>query len=81
MKLRILIADDEAPARFGLSKALSSYDIIEASSGEEALASILTASPHLVLLDLNMPELDGLGGAASTGSPPTLARNHCRLRE
>ena len=61
MKLRILIADDEAPARFGLKKALSMYDVIEASNGEEALAAIQTASPDLVLLDLNMPQLDGLG--------------------
>ncbi len=61
MKLTILIADDEQPARFGLRKALDKldYKILEASNGREALESIRNEAPDLVFLDLNMPELDG----------------------
>lgn len=60
MKLRILIADDEAPARYGLKKALSTHDVIEASNGQEAIDAVKASAPNLVLLDLNMPIIDGL---------------------
>jgi DNA-binding NtrC family response regulator len=61
-RLQVLIADDEAPARFGLKKALAHPDatILEAGDGAEALALIRSHAPDLVFLDLNMPGLDGL---------------------
>lgn len=61
MSLRILIADDEKPARFGLVKALTrpGVDIVEAEDGQSAVAAIRAGAPHLVFLDLNMPVLDG----------------------
>ena len=61
-KLRILIADDEPAARFGMAKALKRdhHEIIEARSGEETLQRLRDRAPHLVFLDLNMPEKDGL---------------------
>jgi DNA-binding NtrC family response regulator len=60
-KLRILIADDEQPARFGMSKALANadYEILEAADGRQALDAIRTGQADLVFLDLNMPVLDG----------------------
>lgn len=62
-KLRILIADDEKAARFGLLKSLKAEgrEISEAADGEEALAAIRQTQPHLVFLDLNMPVRDGVG--------------------
>jgi DNA-binding NtrC family response regulator len=62
-KLRILIADDERPARFGMSKALkhADYVIEEAEDGRAALEQIRSGAIDLVFLDLNMPVLDGLG--------------------
>jgi len=60
MKLRILIADDEAPARYGLKKALSNHEIVEASNGQEAIDAVKASTPDLLLLDLNMPLVDGL---------------------
>lgn len=60
MKLRILIADDEAPARYGLKKALGAHDVIEASNGQEAIDAIKVSAPDLMILDLNMPVVDGL---------------------
>ena len=45
MKLRILIADDEQPARYAMAKALArdDYEIAEAADGQEAVAAIRTA--------------------------------------
>jgi two-component system LytT family response regulator len=64
-RLRIVIADDERPARSFLAALLRSFDdvvvVAEAESGEEALAAIERERPDLALLDLQMPELDGIG--------------------
>ena len=61
MTLRILIADDEKAARFGLAKALAQggYEIAEAADCQSALAAIRAALPDLVFLDLHMPDGDG----------------------
>jgi DNA-binding LytR/AlgR family response regulator len=63
-RLRILIADDEPIARAILREhveAIPSLEVAgEASTGSEALARILELRPDVVLLDLQMPELDGL---------------------
>jgi DNA-binding LytR/AlgR family response regulator len=64
-RLRVVIADDERPARAFLATLLvSSSDVQivgEASSGTEAVEVIERERPDLALLDLQMPELDGLG--------------------
>jgi two-component system LytT family response regulator len=64
-RLRIVIADDERPARSFLAAMLRSFDDVvivgEAASGPEAVSLIVRAKPDLALLDLHMPELDGLG--------------------
>jgi two-component system LytT family response regulator len=64
-RLRVVIADDERPARSFLAALLRSFDdvtiVAEAGSGKEALAAIERAKPDLALLDLQMPELDGIG--------------------
>ena len=63
-KLRILIADDERPAREFLKAILREYDdvevVAEAADGPEALEAIKQMKPDLALLDLQMPELSGL---------------------
>lgn len=60
--ITVLIADDEKAARYGVKKALARLDchIIEASNGAEALSIIQDRQPDLVLLDIHMPERDGL---------------------
>jgi two-component system LytT family response regulator len=64
-RLRVVIADDERPARSFLAALLRSFDdvviVAEAASGKEALAAIERERPDLALLDLQMPELDGIG--------------------
>jgi two-component system, LytTR family, response regulator len=63
--LRVVIADDERPARAFLASILranADVDLVgEASSGTEAVALIERLHPDLALLDLQMPEVDGLG--------------------
>jgi len=63
--LRVIIADDERPARAFLASLLRSFDDVtivgEAKSGTEAVGLIESARPDLALLDLQMPELDGIG--------------------
>src|SRR5207302_233181 len=64
-RLRIVIADDERPARSFLAALLRSFEdvviVAEAETGEEAVAAIEREKPDLALLDLQMPELDGIG--------------------
>jgi two-component system, LytTR family, response regulator len=64
-RLRVVIADDERPARSFLAALLRSFDdvviVAEAGSGAEAVAAIERERPDLALLDLQMPELDGIG--------------------
>jgi two-component system, LytTR family, response regulator len=63
-RLRVVIADDERPARSFLAALLRSFDDVvvvgEADSGPEAVDLIEREKPDLALLDLQMPELDGL---------------------
>jgi two-component system, LytTR family, response regulator len=64
-KVRVLIADDERPARSFLASILRSFDDVEivgeASNGVDAVNLIESTRPDLALLDLQMPEVDGLG--------------------
>jgi len=58
---RILIVDDEASARYGLRRALEgAAQVAEAGSAASAREAIAKSEPDLVLLDLVMPEEDGL---------------------
>ncbi|HEX4320194.1 MAG TPA: LytTR family DNA-binding domain-containing protein [Acidobacteriaceae bacterium] len=61
----ILVVDDEAPARQRLVDLLArepdAGSILEATDGLEAVAAIQAKRPDLIFLDVQMPELDGLG--------------------
>ena len=58
----ILVTDDESGIRLMLRTALESegYFVTEAANGREALDSIAMRTPDLVVLDLNMPVMDGM---------------------
>lgn len=59
---RVLVVDDEEPIRRLLRASLAArgYRVFEASTGEEALAAASALHPDLVILDLGLPDLDGL---------------------
>ena len=59
---RILIVDDEAPIRRFLRVALEAegYGIIEAGTARQGLAMVAREAPALVVLDLGLPDADGL---------------------
>ena len=63
-KLRIVIADDERPARSFLKSVLQNFEdteiVGEAENGAEAVELIKNTKPDLALLDLQMPEISGL---------------------
>src|SRR5215475_253010 len=64
-RLRVVVADDERPARTLLTGLLSHFEDVEivgeASNGAECVELIEQVAPDLALLDLQMPEVDGLG--------------------
>ena len=70
--LRVLVVDDEAPARQRLidvlSKDASIASVLEASDGVAAVTMIERERPDLVFLDVQMPELDGLGVIDAVGA-------------
>jgi DNA-binding NarL/FixJ family response regulator len=63
--IRILVADDHAIFRDGLRKLLDAADDVtivgEASNGVECTKMLAKLKPDILLLDLRMPEKDGLG--------------------
>jgi two-component system KDP operon response regulator KdpE len=60
-KLRLLVVDDERPIRKFLNVSLSgAYTVLEASTGEEALSMTVTGRPDAILLDLGLPDMDGV---------------------
>ncbi len=58
---KILVVDDEQDMRYLIKNALTrdKFSVITASNGEEAVALAKTDKPHLILLDICMPGMDG----------------------
>src|SRR5215469_4659675 len=63
--MRILIADDETIIRLDLCAILedAGYEVEQARDGAEAVSLAETWQPDLVMLDVKMPELDGIEAA------------------
>src|SRR3982751_255139 len=59
---RVLIVEDDAPARSGLEQLVKSWGFLaeSASDGEEALEKVTSFRPAIVITDLVMPRMDGL---------------------
>src|SRR5689334_19783566 len=71
MRLNVLVVDDEPLAREGLKILLDADPhvgtVFEARNGKEAIAAIRTHQPHLVLLDVQMPRMDGFAVIEAVG--------------
>lgn len=63
MAKKIITVDDSSSVRQMVSYTLNEagYDVIEASDGMEAVAKLRSSAVNLVITDLNMPNLDGIG--------------------
>ncbi len=62
INLRVLVVDDEDPIRRFLRASLTShgYQVFEAKTGEEGLDAVLASRPDIIILDLGLPDLDGV---------------------
>ena len=60
MAIKIMITDDHSMIREGLKNLLELYGDIEAVDGEDCLDKLLTVTPDVLLLDINMPKMNGL---------------------
>jgi DNA-binding LytR/AlgR family response regulator len=80
--VRILVVDDEAPARARLIRLLEGVPdavvVGEAATGRDALTAIDALAPDLLLLDVEMPEMDGLRVAAECLPPVIFVTAHDR---
>jgi class 3 adenylate cyclase len=74
-KAQILIVDDSRLMRLGLTKALNNLgftNIIEATDGDEAINILLDRRVDLILLDMEMPKMNGLEVLAAINMNPLL---------
>jgi two-component system, LytTR family, response regulator len=72
--LRVVLADDEPLGRLGLRQLIARHRDLaivgEACDGHDAVAMVEDTRPDLLLLDVQMPELDGFGVIAELAAPP-----------
>ncbi|MGI9309268.1 MAG: LytR/AlgR family response regulator transcription factor, partial [Gammaproteobacteria bacterium] len=78
-KLKLLIVDDEAPARIRLREIVTATDawdvVAEAANGHDALTLCAEHTPDVALLDIRMPGMDGIelaGHLAGLERPPAI---------
>ncbi|MEZ5408308.1 MAG: response regulator transcription factor [Acidimicrobiales bacterium] len=75
--IRVVIADDQALVRAGFRALLDAQPdltvVAEAADGAEAVARAVEHRPHVVLMDIRMPGLDGLAATRRIAADPRLA--------
>jgi len=74
MSKRILVVEDQEDNRKIIRDTLAptDYEIIEAENGEEALAAIAKARPDLILMDIQLPIMDGYTATRQIKADPSL---------
>jgi YesN/AraC family two-component response regulator len=79
MSIRLLIADDQALVRAGFRMILDAEPDLEiageATNGAEAVQRARELRPDVVLMDIRMPEVDGIGPRARSPPPRRPARS------
>lgn len=75
--IRVVVADDQGLVRMGLRVLLDAEDditlVAEAADGRRAVAAVREHRPDVVLMDVRMPELDGLSALREITADPALA--------
>ena len=71
--MTILIVDDKPPGRYFKTKVLQrqGYEVLEAVNGQQALSLSAAVQPHVVVLDIVLPDISGLEVARQIKSNPT----------
>jgi two-component system cell cycle response regulator DivK len=74
MKKRILVVEDQEDNRRILRDLLTNagFDMVEAENGEEAIASVQASRPDLILMDIQLPTLDGYEATRRLKADPNL---------
>jgi YesN/AraC family two-component response regulator len=76
--IRVLVADDQAAVREGFAALIEAQDTMlmagKASNGREAVDVARRVFPHVILMDIRMPVLDGLEATRLVCADPTLER-------
>jgi DNA-binding NarL/FixJ family response regulator len=74
--ITVVLCDDQALIRTGLRMILSSYQDIEivgeAVDGNEAITTVRTLDPDVVLMDIRMPGIDGIEATKRISADPTM---------
>lgn len=75
MGKKILVVEDYADSRSMLVYLLESlgYEITEAANGTQALEKAVSDQPHLIIMDLALPEMTGVDAAKALKENPTTA--------
>jgi CheY-like chemotaxis protein len=71
---KILVADDEAPILDLVRQTLAGHTVVTAANGKDALARIRSEMPDLIVLDIDMPGMDGLAVCKAVKLDPNLRR-------
>ena len=74
--MKVLVIDDNADIRSVVQMSLThmgGMDVIQAASGVEGVRKAREESPHVILLDMMMPGMDGLATLAALRSQPATA--------
>ena len=78
MTIRVVLADDEQLLRVGFRMILDAHDdfevVAEAANGREAIAAAGTHHPDVIVMDVRMPEVDGIAATE------TITREHPDIR-
>lgn len=74
-KKRIMVVEDNPMNKILMKEALTAngYDVTEADSGTDAIKKISAETPDLILMDINLPEMDGI-----TATKLLKANNACK---